>query len=79
MKHSAGFGAFVWGTALIILLGAAVLAGRASQAPIAAPAPKRPLVAEGELARCRTAGPGDETCYAAWDAAREGFFGRPAS
>lgn len=67
-----------WGTALIILLGIAALAGRASQAPVQAPA-TRSRVAEGELARCRTTGPGDRACQAAWDAARDHFFGRPAS
>lgn len=68
----------VWGTTLIILLGIAALAGRASQAPVQAPAtPSR--VAQGELARCRTAGPGDRACQAAWEAARAHFFGRPAS
>ncbi|RRN63931.1 putative entry exclusion protein TrbK-alt [Caulobacter sp. 602-1] len=79
MKQSAGFRALVWGTALIILLGAAVLAGRASQAPIVTPAPTRSAGAQSELARCRTAGEGDEACRAAWAAAREHFFRRPAS
>lgn len=69
----------VWGTALIILLGAAVLAGRASQAFNPAPEPFPPRVAKGELARCRSAGQGDEVCRAAWAAAREHFFGRPSS
>jgi conjugative transfer region protein TrbK len=69
----------VWGIALIILLGAAVLANRASQAPSAAPAATSPAVADSELARCRTAGRGDEACRAVWAAARERFFGRPAS
>ncbi len=68
----------VLGTTLIILLGIAALAGRASQAPIPAPTTPSP-VAQGELARCRTAGQGDRACQAAWDAARDHFFGRPAS
>jgi conjugative transfer region protein TrbK len=79
MKQSAGFRALVWGTALIILLGAAVLAGRASQAPIQISASTRSAGAQSELARCRTAGEGDEACRAAWAAARERFFGRPGS
>jgi conjugative transfer region protein TrbK len=68
----------VWGTALIILLGAAVLAGRASQAPGPAKAASAVWV-DAELARCRTAGQGDRACQAAWTAARDRFFGRPAS
>ncbi len=68
----------VWGTALIILLGAAVLAGRASQAPGPVKAPAT-VAMDGDLARCRTAGQGDLACQAAWAAARDRFFGRPAS
>ncbi|WP_163232074.1 putative entry exclusion protein TrbK-alt [Caulobacter rhizosphaerae] len=66
----------VWGIALIILLGGAALAGRASRAP-AKPAP--PALVDAELARCRTADQGDLACRAAWAAARDRFFGRPAS
>ncbi|KRA66979.1 hypothetical protein ASD89_01735 [Caulobacter sp. Root656] len=68
----------VWGIALIILLGAAVLAGRASQAP---PPVKvaRGAAVDAELARCRTADQDDLACRAAWAAARDRFFGRPAS
>jgi conjugative transfer region protein TrbK len=67
-----------WGTALIILLGAAVLAGRKSQAP--GPAKRRVARrVDADLARCRTAGQGDRACQAAWAAARDRFFGRPAS
>jgi len=69
----------VWGTTLIVLLGIAALAGRASQAPIRAQAAPSSRGVESELARCRTAGQGDEACRAAWAAAREHFFGRPAS
>ena len=75
----------VWGTSLIILLGAAVLAGRASQPPPSGagrPAGVTGALGAGperELARCRTAPQGDLACRAAWAAARERFFGRPAS
>ncbi|WP_310083163.1 putative entry exclusion protein TrbK-alt [Caulobacter sp. BE254] len=68
----------IWGTTLIILLGAAVLAGRASQAPQPIKAASIAPV-DTELARCRTAGQGDLACQAAWAAARDRFFGRPAS
>jgi len=70
----------VWGTALIILLGAAVLAGGASQPPTNGspkPAPRDP-----DLARCRDLGEAagrDPGCRAAWAAARARFFGGAAS
>ncbi|MGR4863244.1 putative entry exclusion protein TrbK-alt [Caulobacter sp. LARHSG274] len=68
----------VWGIALLMLLGAAVLAGRASQAPAPAkPAP--PALVDAELARCRTASQDDLACRAAWAAAWDRFFGQPAS
>ncbi|NQE61471.1 putative entry exclusion protein TrbK-alt [Caulobacter sp. RHG1] len=69
-----------WGTALVILLGAAVLAGGASQT--SKPAPKALAARDGELARCRTLGEaaGEEArCRAAWAAARSRFFGGAAS
>ena len=68
----------VWGIALIILLGAAVLAGRASQAPAT-----KAIVAgrtDPALARCRDEGErakDDPACRAAWAAARARFFGGP--
>ncbi|KQZ29036.1 putative entry exclusion protein TrbK-alt [Caulobacter sp. Root1472] len=68
----------VWGIALIILLGGAALAGRASQAPQPARGASVAAV-DAELARCRTADQGDLACRAAWAAARDRFFGRPAS
>ena len=72
--------ALVWGAALIILLGAAVLAGRASQ-------PSSIIHASGgardpELARCQGLGEAssqDPRCRAAWATARARFFGRAAS
>jgi len=70
----------VWGTALIILLGAAVLAGGASQpssTPVAKVAARDP-----ELARCQAlgeAGGQDLRCRAAWASARARFFGGAAS
>lgn len=66
----------VWGTALIILLGAALLAGRATSDT--APAPRREVAGDGQLARCRAAGEaalGDLACRRAWDTARACFFG----
>ncbi len=76
MTQSRFLQALVWGTALIILLGAALLAGRATSdtAPAARPAPAR----DGELARCRAAGEAalaDPGCRRAWDTARARFFG----
>jgi conjugative transfer region protein TrbK len=65
----------VWGTALIILLGAALLAGRASQGPSAAPVAVASR--DPDLARCRdlgTAALDDPACRAAWAAARARFF-----
>lgn len=68
--------ALVWGTALILLLVAALLAGRApSQTP---PAPRRALARDGDLVRCRAAGEAglaDPACRRTWDAARARFFG----
>ncbi|WP_343699209.1 putative entry exclusion protein TrbK-alt [Caulobacter sp.] len=72
--------ALVWGTALIILLGAAVLAGGASQpSSVTKPAigPRDP-----ELSRCQglgEAGGQDARCRAAWASARTRFFGGAAS
>jgi conjugative transfer region protein TrbK len=66
----------VWGTALIIISGAAILAGRAAPIPtavVAASAPRDPA-----LARCRAAGEAaleDPGCRQAWDGARARFFG----
>ncbi len=65
----------VWGTTLIILLGAALLAGRASRAPTVAPAAVASR--DPDLARCRdlgTAAQDDPACRAAWTAARARFF-----
>lgn len=74
----------VWGTALIILLGAAVLAGGATQRsttgwnkPGSVRAPRDP-----DLARCQALGEAagqDAQCQAAWAAARARFFGGAAS
>lgn len=69
-----------WGIALIILLGAAVLAGGASQqSPPAKPiGPPRDAV----LARCQALGEAagqDPECRRAWAAARARFFGGAAS
>ncbi|PZR33239.1 putative entry exclusion protein TrbK-alt [Caulobacter segnis] len=72
--------ALVWGAALVILLGAAVLAGGASQPSSVAQralAPRDP-----ELARCQglgEAGSQDARCRAAWALARKRFFGGAAS
>ena len=72
--------ALVWGTALVIILGAAVLAGRATPAPrpiAAATSPRDP-----DLARCRAAGQAalqDPDCRRTWDVARARFFGRAGS
>ncbi len=70
----------VWGTALIILLGAAVLAGGASQPSTIT----RPAAAsrDPDLARCQAlgeAGGQDPRCRAAWATARARFFGGAAS
>jgi conjugative transfer region protein TrbK len=70
-----------WGVALIMALGAALLAGKPIKAPVS------PIVVAGppanpELARCRAAGEGaldDPACRVAWDAARARFFGKPPS
>lgn len=69
-----------WGTALIIVLGAAVLAGGSSrQSPPATPNdPPR----DAALARCQTLGEAagqDPACRRAWAAARARFFGGDAS
>lgn len=69
-----------WGTALVILLGAAVLAGGASQPTPANPATAAPR--DPALARCQALGEAagqDAACKAAWSAARERFFGGAAS
>lgn len=69
----------VWGTTLIILLGAAILAGRV--APGAKTASAGTTTTDPVLARCRAAGEaalGDAACRQAWDGARARFFGRPA-
>ncbi|PIB92560.1 putative entry exclusion protein TrbK-alt [Caulobacter sp. FWC2] len=70
----------VWGTTLIILLGAAVLAGGASKHAPPAPTAARPQ--DGELARCQGLGQAagdDARCRAAWASARSRFFGGAAS
>ncbi|AZS21730.1 MULTISPECIES: putative entry exclusion protein TrbK-alt [unclassified Caulobacter] len=72
--------ALVWGTALIILLGAAVLAGGASQPSSITQASVSPR--DPELARCRRlgeAGGQDAACAAAWALARKRSFGGAAS
>jgi conjugative transfer region protein TrbK len=76
MTHVAAARALVWGTALILLFGAVILAGRA------APKPTPVLTArpsgDPALARCRAAGAAaldDPSCRKAWDAARARFFG----
>ncbi|ADG10953.1 hypothetical protein B7G68_12785 [Caulobacter segnis] len=72
--------ALAWGAALVILLGAAVLAGGAApSSSVMAPAlgPRDP-----ELARCQAlgeAGGQDPRCRAAWALARARFFGGAAS
>jgi len=67
----------VWGTALIIIVGAAILAGRAAPTPTPALAASPP--GDPALARCRAAGQAaleDPACRRAWDAARTRFFGQ---
>jgi conjugative transfer region protein TrbK len=70
----------VWAAALIILLGAAVLAGGASQvSPISG---RLAAPGDAELARCQTLGETagvDARCRAAWSRARARFFGEAAS
>ncbi len=66
----------VWGTALIMLFGAAILAGRA--APKTTPALAATPSADPALARCRAAGQAaldDPACRRTWDGARARFFG----
>ena len=66
----------IWGTSLIILFGAAILAGRAT--PKTSPALAVTSVADPALARCRAAGQAaldDPACRQAWDGARARFFG----
>ncbi len=68
--------ALVWGTVTIILLGAAGLAVTASQAPNAPPR-LAAAARDPDLARCRELGEAaqaDDTCRAAWAAARARFF-----
>jgi conjugative transfer region protein TrbK len=70
----------VWGAALVMVLAAASLAGRAVHQgqPDVAPV-TRP---DDELARCRAAGQdavADPACRRAWDEARARFFGSKAS
>lgn len=70
----------VWGITIVVVLGAAVLAGRASQAPTINAGP--PLVVDPALARCRDLGEAatdDLACQAAWAAERRRFFGGPGS
>jgi conjugative transfer region protein TrbK len=70
-----------WGVALVMALGAALLAGQPIKRPVSPIVVARPP-ANSELARCRAAGEGalnDPACRVAWDAARARFFGRPAS
>ena len=69
-----------WGAALIILLGAAVLAGGASQPSRTGPAKLAPV--DPELARFQGLGEAagrDPGCKAAWADARARFFGGAAS
>ncbi|RRN63474.1 putative entry exclusion protein TrbK-alt [Caulobacter sp. 602-1] len=76
MTHSRSLQVLVWGTALIMLFGAAILAGR--DAPKATPAPAAASSADPDLARCRAAGQaalGDPACRRSWDGARARFFG----
>ena len=68
--------ALIWGTALIIIVGAAILAGRA--APTSKPALAASASGDPGLARCRAAGQAaldDPACRRTWDAARARFFG----
>lgn len=70
-----------WGVALVMALGAALLASQHTKVPVSPIVVARPP-ADSELARCRAAGEGalnDPACRVAWDAARARFFGRPAS
>ena len=76
MTHSGVSGALVWGTALIIIFGAAILAGRAAPKPTPVLAATRS--GDPALARCRAAGEAaldDPPCRKTWDAARARFFG----
>jgi conjugative transfer region protein TrbK len=70
----------VWGAALVMLLTAAVLAGRAVEPSSPARAAKE--ARDPELARCQAlgeAGGQDARCQAAWASARARFFGAAAS
>lgn len=67
----------VWGAALIIIVGAAILAGRAAPTPTPALAASPP--GDPALSRCRAAGQAaldDPACRRAWDGARARFFGK---
>jgi conjugative transfer region protein TrbK len=67
----------VWGTALVVIVGAAILAGRIAPSPKPAVALAPP--GDPALARCRAAGQAaleDPACRRAWDGARARFFGR---
>jgi conjugative transfer region protein TrbK len=66
----------IWSLALVLLVGAAVLAGRGS--PPVAPAQSRVTPRDAELARCQRLGEAagqDARCQAAWARARARFFG----
>jgi conjugative transfer region protein TrbK len=85
MTPSGGLRALVLAATLVFWLGVAVLTFRACQAPsrgAAQPAVVTGALTDGserDLARCRTAPDGDQACRAAWAAARQRFFGGPAS
>ncbi len=70
------FRSLVWAIALIVLFGAAILAGRA--APKNTPARAATTSADPALARCRAAGEAaldDPACRRTWDGTRARFFG----
>jgi conjugative transfer region protein TrbK len=80
MTQSGFSQALIWGIALIIMLGAAVLAGRAT--PTSTPIAAASSPGDPALARCRAAGEAaldDPDCRRAWDTARARFFGRAGS
>jgi conjugative transfer region protein TrbK len=76
MTQSRSLQALVWGAALIIFFGAAILVGR--DAPKTTPAQPATSSADPALARCRAAGQAaldDPACRRTWDGARARFFG----
>lgn len=70
----------VWTGALLVLLGAAILAGQSRNSP--ATGRSAAVVRDPDLARCQAMGEAsgaDARCRAAWASARKRFFGGVAS